>query len=125
MVHHHMGRPTWDITTMNFLIDELDESLTTTCCLPSGHLEVRTSPFVISSCAVHKGQGPHDKACFAWPLRSPNLMQCDFYLREFLKDCVYVPPLPADRLDLKHMIGADVARISSDTLNKVWDELAC
>ncbi|GFV33821.1 hypothetical protein TNCV_1516171 [Trichonephila clavipes] len=30
----------------------------------------------------------------------------------------------ADLPDLRHRIEADVARISSDTLNKVWDELA-
>ncbi|GFY08810.1 transposable element Tcb2 transposase [Trichonephila clavipes] len=35
-----------------------------------------------------------------------------------------VPPLPADLPDLRHRIEASVARITSDTLNKVWDELA-
>ncbi|GFW19871.1 HTH_48 domain-containing protein [Trichonephila clavipes] len=41
-----------------------------------------------------------------------------------IKDCVYVPPLPGDLLDLRHMIEAAVARIISGKLNKVWDELA-
>ncbi|GFU88547.1 uncharacterized protein TNCV_4442241 [Trichonephila clavipes] len=39
---------------------------------------------------------PPDKACIAWPLRSPDLTPSNFYLRELIKDCVYVPPLPAD-----------------------------
>ncbi|GFU21889.1 DUF4817 domain-containing protein [Trichonephila clavipes] len=48
----------------------------------------------------------------------------DFYLCGFIKDCVYVPALPADLSDLRHRMEADVARISSDTLKTVWDELA-
>ncbi|GFX18749.1 uncharacterized protein TNCV_3019071 [Trichonephila clavipes] len=56
--------------------------------------------------------------------RSPDLTPCDFYLWGFIKDCVYVPRLPADLSDLRHRMEADVARISSDTLKKVWDELA-
>ncbi|GFV67700.1 DUF4817 domain-containing protein [Trichonephila clavipes] len=42
----------------------------------------------------------------------------------FMKDCVYVSPLPADLSDLRHRMEADVSRISSDTRKKVWDELA-
>ncbi|GFV46308.1 hypothetical protein TNCV_3231971 [Trichonephila clavipes] len=40
-------------------------------------------------------------------------------------DCVYVPPLSADLPDLRHRVEAAVARITSDTLNKIWDELVC
>ncbi|GFT10734.1 hypothetical protein TNCV_1944131 [Trichonephila clavipes] len=39
-------------------------------------------------------------------------------------DCVYIPPLPADIPDLRHRSEEDVARNCSDTLNKVWGELA-
>ncbi|GFX46905.1 uncharacterized protein TNCV_4040491 [Trichonephila clavipes] len=67
-------------------------------------------------------QGFTIKLCFAWPPRSSDLAPCDFYLWEFIKNCVYAPPLPADLPDLRHMIAAAVARITSDTLNKVWDE---
>ncbi|GFW13988.1 uncharacterized protein TNCV_4701231 [Trichonephila clavipes] len=52
-----------------------------------------------------------------------HLAPCDFYLGRFIKDCVYVPPLPADHPDIRHKIEAAVARITSDTPNKVWDEL--
>ncbi|GFW69054.1 uncharacterized protein TNCV_2919521 [Trichonephila clavipes] len=63
-------------------------------------------------------------SCIAWPPHSPDLMPCDFYLWGFIKDCVNVPLLPADLSDLRHRMVVDVARISSDTLKKVWDELA-
>ncbi|GFV50980.1 uncharacterized protein TNCV_302411 [Trichonephila clavipes] len=55
------------------------------------------------------------------------LIRCDardFYLWGFIKDCVYASPLPANIRDLRHRIEATVARITSNTLNKVRDELA-
>ncbi|GFV53799.1 uncharacterized protein TNCV_1592221 [Trichonephila clavipes] len=67
---------------------------------------------------------PPDKACIAWLPRSPDLTPCDLYLWELIKDYMYVPPFPADLPDLRHRIEAAAARISSDTLKKVWDELA-
>ncbi|GFX93585.1 hypothetical protein TNCV_1587621 [Trichonephila clavipes] len=42
----------------------------------------------------------------------------------FIKDCVYIPKLPADLPNLRHRIEAVVARMTSDTLNKGWDELS-
>ncbi|GFX66895.1 uncharacterized protein TNCV_999341 [Trichonephila clavipes] len=67
---------------------------------------------------------PPDKASMEWPPRSPGLKSCDFYLRRFIKNCVKVPLLPADLTDLRHLMEADVARISPGTPKKVWDELA-
>ncbi|KAJ4438522.1 hypothetical protein ANN_14467 [Periplaneta americana] len=69
-------------------------------------------------------KGPNDRACFAWPPRSPDLTQCDFYLWGFIKDRVYVPPLPADLPDLRQRIEAVVATITPDTLIKVREELS-
>ncbi|GFU83968.1 hypothetical protein TNCV_560941 [Trichonephila clavipes] len=40
-----------------------------------------------------------------------------------MTDCVYVPPLPAHLPDTRHRIEATVARIASDTLDKIWDEI--
>ncbi|GFS49090.1 uncharacterized protein TNCV_2409671 [Trichonephila clavipes] len=37
-------------------------------------------------------KGPHDKACFATPPRSPVLTPCNFYLGGLIDDCEYVPP---------------------------------
>ncbi|GFT47305.1 hypothetical protein TNCV_3749001 [Trichonephila clavipes] len=56
--------------------------------------------------------------------KAAYLVDKDKFITEYYKDCVYVPPLPADLPDLRHGIEAVVARISSDILNKVWDELA-
>ncbi|PRD25111.1 UNVERIFIED_CONTAM: hypothetical protein NCL1_41851 [Trichonephila clavipes] len=39
---------------------------------------------------------PPDKTCIAWPPCSPDLMSCDFYMWGLIKDCVYIPPLPAE-----------------------------
>ncbi|GFV77550.1 uncharacterized protein TNCV_1070791 [Trichonephila clavipes] len=67
---------------------------------------------------------PPVKACIAWPPRSPDLMSCDLNVWGLIKDCVYVPPLPSDLSDLRHRIEVDVEIISSETVKKVWDELA-
>ncbi|GFX71558.1 uncharacterized protein TNCV_2695461 [Trichonephila clavipes] len=55
---------------------------------------------------------PPDKACIAWPPRSPYLKPGDFYLWGFIRDYVYVPALPDDLSDLRHRMETDVARIS-------------
>ncbi|GFX53731.1 uncharacterized protein TNCV_1596771 [Trichonephila clavipes] len=73
--------------------------------------------------AACSSRWPHDKACFAWPPRSPDLTQCDLYLWRFIKDCAYLPPLSSDYPDLRHRIEAAVARITSDTQNKAWPTL--
>jgi len=39
-----------------------------------------------------------------WPPRSPDLTVCDFYLWSFVKDKVFVPPLPAELEELKTRI---------------------
>ncbi|GFX00223.1 uncharacterized protein TNCV_297121 [Trichonephila clavipes] len=66
-----------------------------------------------------------EKACILWLPRSPDLMPCNFYLWVLIKDFMYVSPLPAHLLpDLRHRIEAAVARISSETLKNVLDELA-
>lgn len=69
-------------------------------------------------------KGPNDRACYAWPPRSPDLTPCDFYLWGFIKDRVYVPPLPADLHELQNRIEAAVATITEDTLLNVWEELS-
>lgn len=69
-------------------------------------------------------KGPTDRACFEWPPRSPDLTPCDFYLWGFIKDRVYVPPLPADLPDLRNRIAAAVATITPETLINVWEELS-
>jgi hypothetical protein len=47
--------------------------------------------------------------------------QCVFW--EFVKDTVFVPPLPANLQDLHNLITAAVARVDRNTLTRVWNEM--
>ena len=40
--------------------------------------------------------GQEDDALMRWPPRSPDLKPCDFFFWGFVKDTVFVPPLPAN-----------------------------
>ena len=42
-----------------------------------------------------------DQMLLAWPPRSPDATPCDFFLWDYVKDQVYVPPLPASIPELK------------------------
>ena len=46
-----------------------------------------------------------DNRLMPWPARSPDLTPCDFFLWGYIKDKVYVPPLPNDLGDLKRRIN--------------------
>jgi hypothetical protein len=59
----------------------------------------------------------------AWPLRSPDATPCDFFLLGYVKDQVYVPPLPASILELKVRIRTAIETITADMLQTVWNEL--
>ena len=49
---------------------------------------------------------------------------CDFFLWGYLKERVYVPPLPADLDELTHRITVAVKSVTEDTLRRVWDEFS-
>jgi len=57
------------------------------------------------------------------PPRSPDASPCDFFLWGYVKDQVYVPPLPASILELKVRIRTATETISADTLQTFWNEL--
>jgi len=59
----------------------------------------------------------------AWPPRSPDAIPCDFFLWGYVKDQVYVPPLPACILELKVQIRTAIETITADMLQTVWNEL--
>jgi len=42
----------------------------------------------------------------------------------YVKERVYVPPLPADLDELTNRITAAVKSVTEDTLRRVWDELS-
>ena len=47
-----------------------------------------------------------------------------FFLWGYVKDKVYVPPLPANLLELRDRIGEAVAAVTPDMFINVWEELA-
>ncbi|KAJ6662427.1 hypothetical protein lerEdw1_011840 [Lerista edwardsae] len=58
-----------------------------------------------------------------WLPRSPDLTPCDFFLWGYVKDKVFVPPLPQDLRQLKQWISDVLDSITPDMLAKVWQEL--
>ena len=57
------------------------------------------------------------------PPRSPDATPCDFFLWGYVKDRVYVPPLPASIPELKVRIRTAGETITADMLQRVWNEL--
>jgi len=68
--------------------------------------------------------GPKDLALHSWPPRSPDMIPCDFLLWGYVKERVYVPPLPADLNELTNRITAAVKSVTEDILRRVWDEFS-
>ncbi|PNF28386.1 hypothetical protein B7P43_G16752 [Cryptotermes secundus] len=69
-------------------------------------------------------KGAQDLALCAWPTRSPDLTVCDFFLRGYVKDHVYVPPLPTNLDDLKHRITTAINSVHRDMLIRAWEEFS-
>ena len=68
--------------------------------------------------------GPTDLALHSWPPRSPDMTPCHFILWGYVKERVYVPPLPADLDEITNRITAAVKSVTEDTLRRVWDEFS-
>jgi hypothetical protein len=58
-----------------------------------------------------------------WPPKSPDITPCDFFWGGYVKDWVFVPPLPRDLAELKTRIIATVKNIDTPMLTRVWQEL--
>jgi hypothetical protein len=54
-------------------------------------------------------------ALIAWPPHSPDLTPLDFLSWRFVKDRVFIPPLPANVPKLRTRITAAVAEVRQDT----------
>jgi len=67
--------------------------------------------------------GHEDNALMRWPPRSPDLIRCDFFFWGFVKDTVFVPPLPANLQDIRNRITTAVALVDRDMLTRVWKEM--
>ena len=59
----------------------------------------------------------------AWLPRSPDATPCDFFLWGYVKNHVYVPPLPASNPELKVRIRTATETITAYMLQTVWNEL--
>ena len=57
------------------------------------------------------------------PSPSPDATPCDFFLWGYVKDQVYVPPLPASIPELKVRIRTVIETVTADMLQTVWNEL--
>ena len=57
-----------------------------------------------------------DQMLLVWPPRSPVATPCDFFLWGYVKDQVYVPPLPASIAELKARIRTAIETITADML---------
>ena len=54
---------------------------------------------------------------------SPDLTPCDFFLWGYIKDRVFVPPVPVSLIELKQRITTAAASVDEDMLRSVWTEL--
>jgi len=68
--------------------------------------------------------GKEDLVLQFWPLRSPDLTPCDFFLWGFIKEAVYVPSLPTTLVDLKNCITTAVNSVTQNILLRVWKEFS-
>jgi hypothetical protein len=59
-----------------------------------------------------------------YQLVTHNATPCDFFLWGYVKDQVYVPPLPASIPELKVLIRTVIETIAVD-MQTVWNELDC
>ncbi|KAJ4431719.1 hypothetical protein ANN_20321 [Periplaneta americana] len=66
--------------------------------------------------------GVRDRCFMTWPPRSPDMTACNFFLWGYLKDRVFVPPLPRDLEELKTRIREAAATVTEDMLERVWEE---
>ena len=68
--------------------------------------------------------GNENSAHQFWPPRSPDLTPCDIFLWGFVKDAVYVPPLPTNLNDLRNRITAVVNQVTQCSSSRLeWIRL--
>ena len=56
---------------------------------------------------------------------SPDATPCDFFLWGYVKDQVYIPPLPASIPELKVRIRTATETITSDMRNELGYRVGC
>jgi hypothetical protein len=69
------------------------------------------------------GRGIGREAPIAWPPRSPDLTPLDSFLWGFVRDRVFVPPLPTNVAKLRTRITSAVAEVVPEMLRSVWQDI--
>jgi hypothetical protein len=59
----------------------------------------------------------------AWPPQSPDLTPLEFSVWGYIKDKVFVPPLPASLEELRAWLTEAVVTIDVDMIHGIWDEI--
>jgi hypothetical protein len=62
-------------------------------------------------------------APIACPPRSPDLTPLDFFLWGFVKDRVFLSPLPENVAELRTRITAAVAEVTPEMIRSVWQDI--
>lgn len=55
-----------------------------------------------------------------WLLQLPDLTLMDYSMWDYIKDIVFIPPLPGDVGNLRNQITQTVAMTDADTIHKFW-----
>ena len=66
--------------------------------------------------------GEDDQKLMSWPICSPDLTPCDFFVWRYVKQSAFVPPLPVGLPELRARIINVFQQINWDMLHRVWDE---
>ena len=88
------------------------------CIRPAWHgiCPAADNPFPSIPAAAHP-------SLLRWTPSSPNLMPHKFFLRRYVKDSVFLPPLPQDLPELRRRIIAAIWEIDLYMLQQVWTEM--
>jgi hypothetical protein len=91
--------------------------------MPCFHLDAHAdlSAHFPGSWIGHSSDG--DSPLLSWPPGSPDLTPCGFFLWGYIKDHVYVPPMPCALPQLQQRIVEVVTAMNSEILQCVWQEL--
>ena len=60
----------------------------------------------------------------AWPPRSPDLTTLDLFVWGYVRDKIFVPPLPASLEVLRARIREAVATIDADMIRRILEEIS-
>jgi len=87
------------------------------------HYRVILRELVINTSPVYTTTGLFKMTVGVLTTLSPDATPCDFLLWGYVKDQVYVPPVPAYIPELKVRIRTATETITADMLQTVWNEL--